>query len=105
MEPVTTLSGANWLGGAAQVLMDKSLTETTEERVAVLLESGCPQSVVDSCLKNYDVMEPVTTLSGANWLGGAAQVLMDKSLTETTEEAELGSRWLAEVMAPESTES
>merc|ERR1719201_1421022 len=89
-EPVMTLSGANWLGGAAQVLMDKSLTETTEERVAVLLESGCPQSVVDSCLKNYDVMDVV---------------MAPEPTAETTDEAELRSRWLADVMAPESTES
>ena len=50
------LSVSQWLGGAANVLLDATLSETVEERVAALLESGCPQSVLDSCLKNFDLV-------------------------------------------------
>ena len=35
---------ARWLGVSAQVLLDTSLTESTEEKVAVLLEAGCRAS-------------------------------------------------------------
>lgn len=52
--------------------------------MAALLESGCPQSAVDSCLKNYNVPEPAA--ENARWLGVCAAVFSDPSLTETKEE-------------------
>ena len=32
-------NGAQWLGTAAQVLLDRTLTETTDEKVSALLEA------------------------------------------------------------------
>ena len=98
------LSTSQWLGGATAVLFDATLTETVEERVAALLENGCPQSVVDSCLKNFDLVPAPAVaatpaseaapaaaasaegLSTSQWLGGATAVLFDATLTETVEE-------------------
>ena len=53
--PTEGLSGSQWLGAAAAVLLDRTLSEPVDERVAALLESDCPQSVVNSCLKNFDL--------------------------------------------------
>lgn len=77
--------GAQWLGAAAQVLLDDSLPETADEKVAALLEAGCPQGAIDSCLKNY-VVDTSPMMKDSQWLGAAAQVLLDSSLSETTDE-------------------
>ena len=43
----------------------RSLPETADEKVAALLEEGCPQSAIDSCLKNY--LMPPTPVAVASW--------------------------------------
>ena len=82
-EPIV---GSQWLGAAANVLLDSTLSETTDEKVAALLEAGCPQTAIDSCLKNFALADASPAMKDSQWLGGAANVLLDSTLSETTDE-------------------
>ena len=71
--PEPTIVGSQWLGAAANVLLDSSLAESTDEKVAALLEAGCPQTAIDSCLKNF-MLAASPAMKDSQWLGGAANV-------------------------------
>ena len=42
-------------GQVLNILVDKSITESAEERMAYLVANGCPQSIIDSVLKNVNL--------------------------------------------------
>ena len=42
-------------GQCLNILVDKSITESTDERMAFLTKNGCPQSIIDSVLKNVNL--------------------------------------------------
>ena len=42
------------VGACLAVLVDKSISESVDDRVAFLKANGCPQSVIDSVFANVD---------------------------------------------------